>query len=175
MRDVSYIYFLSNYYNSVLYVGVTNNLIRRIAEHKAKINRGFTYKYNCDKLVYYESFSLMTDAIAREKQIKNWKREWKNKLINDFNPEWKDLSKEIGIDEEYIEALKAEYGLHAETSSAFPINNKEIAGQARNDVVCSSSQPIGISEYQLSKVLPDNYKSALPSIEEIEAGLRNEN
>ena len=168
MKDLSYIYFLSNYYNNVLYVGVTNNLIRRIAEHKAKINRGFTYKYNCDKLVYYELFSLMTDAIAREKQIKNWKREWKNKLINDFNPEWKDLSKDVGIEEEYIEALKAEYACSGKTF-------KGIAGQARNDAVCSSSQPIGVSEYQLSKVLPDNYKSALPSIEEIEAQLRNEN
>ena len=149
MKENSYIYFLTNRYNNVLYVGVTNDIVRRTAEHKAKINKGFTYKYNCDKLVYYESFSLMTDAIAREKQIKNWKREWKNKLINDFNPEWTDLNKEIGIDEESIEALKAEYGRHAELVSASPIN-KGIAGQARND-------------------------AALPSIEEIEAGLRNEN
>ena len=87
MKDNSYIYFLSNYYNNALYVGVTNDIVRRIAEHKAKINKGFTYKYNCDKLVYYEIYTLMTDAIAREKQLKNWKREWKNKLINDFNPE----------------------------------------------------------------------------------------
>ena len=65
----------------------TNNIIRRIAEHKAKINKGFTYKYNCDKLVYYETYPSVTDAIAREKQLKNWKRKWKNKLINDFNSE----------------------------------------------------------------------------------------
>ena len=98
MKDNAYIYFLTNHYNNVLYVGVTNDLMRRIAEHKAKINKGFTYKYNCDKLVYYEVYTLIVDAIAREKQLKNWKREWKNKLIKDFNPEWRDLSEEIGDD-----------------------------------------------------------------------------
>ena len=156
MKDISYIYFLSNHYNNVLYVGVTNNLVRRIAEHKAKINRGFTYKYNCDKLVYYESFSLMTDAIAREKQVKNWKREWKNKLIDGFNIEWQDLSEAIGVDDEYIEAVKAEYsvrqpelstrhcvptrhyvptrhcGLDPQSTTNI-VFNREIAGQARND------------------------------------------
>jgi putative endonuclease len=124
MKKNAYVYFLTNHHNNVLYVGVTNDVIRRIAEHKTKINKGFTYRYNCDKLAYYEEFALMTDAIAREKQIKNWKREWKNELINNFNPEWKDLSSGIGINEEYIESVKAEY-------SAF---NREIAGQARNDV-----------------------------------------
>ena len=77
MKNNSYIYFLANHYNNVLYVGVTNNIIRRIAEHKTKINKGFTYKYNCDKLVYYEKHNTITAAIAREKQLKNWKREWK--------------------------------------------------------------------------------------------------
>ena len=120
MKDNSYIYFLSNHYNNVLYVGVTNDIVRRIAEHKAKINKGFTYKYNCDKLVYYEIYTLMTDAIAREKQLKNWKREWKNKLINDFNPEWKDLSEGIGVGNDIINAIKEHY--------------EGIAGQARNDV-----------------------------------------
>jgi putative endonuclease len=67
MNKNSYIYFLANKNNNVLYVGVTNNLVRRIAEHKAKINKGFTNKYKCDKLVYYENYSLMTDAIAKEK------------------------------------------------------------------------------------------------------------
>jgi len=109
MKDIAYVYFLTNNYNNVLYLGVTNNIIRRIAEHKAKINPGFTYKYNCDKLVYYETFTSITAAIAREKQLKNWKREWKNKLINDSNPEWKDLSEEIGIDAEYIEVIKSHY------------------------------------------------------------------
>jgi putative endonuclease len=109
MKGQAYIYFLTNKYNNVLYIGVTNDIIRRVAEHKAKINKGFTYKYNCEKLVYYEQFKMMTDAITREKQLKNWKREWKNKLVNDFNPEWNDLSEEIGIDKEFIEAIKYEY------------------------------------------------------------------
>jgi len=109
MNENSYIYFLTNNNNNVLYIGVTNDIVRRITEHKAKINKGFTYKYKCEKLVYYESFALMTDAIAREKQLKNWKREWKNKLITDFNPDWKDLSEDIGINEEYIEAVKSAY------------------------------------------------------------------
>ena len=107
--NASYIYFMTNHYNNVLYVGVTNDIVRRVAEHKAKINKGFTFKYNCDKLVYYEIFNLMTDAIAREKQLKNWKREWKNELITGFNPDWKDLSVQIGIDDNYINAVKEHY------------------------------------------------------------------
>ena len=137
MKDQSYIYFLSNTYNNVLYIGVTNEVIRRIAEHKAKVNKGFSYKYNCDKLVYYEIFPMMTDAIAREKQLKNWKREWKNKLVNDFNPKWNDLSEEIGVTSEMIEAVKAHYSRHSDTesSSAFqnPLLQEGIAGHARND------------------------------------------
>ncbi|MDR0873194.1 MAG: GIY-YIG nuclease family protein [Prevotellaceae bacterium] len=110
---------MTNHYNNVLYIGVTNELTRRIAEHKAKVNKGFTYKYNCDKLVYYETFDLMTDAIAREKQLKNWKREWKNKLVNDFNPEWKDLSEDVGVTNELIVSMKGYY--------------QGIAEQVRND------------------------------------------
>ena len=109
MNKQSYIYFMSNTHNNVLYLGVTNNIVRRVAEHKAKINKGFTYNYNCDKLVYYECYNLMTDAIAREKQLKNWKREWKDKLVNDFNSEWKDLGKEIGVTSEMIETVEAHY------------------------------------------------------------------
>jgi putative endonuclease len=101
-----FVYFMSNTYNNVLYIGVTNNLIRRIAEHKAKINKGFTYKYNCDKLVYYEEFDFIVEAIAREKQLKNLKREWKNELVNTKNPDWKDLSESIGVTKEDIEATK---------------------------------------------------------------------
>jgi len=132
MKDNSYIYFLTNCYNNVLYIGVTNDIVRRIAEHKAKINKGFTYKYNCDKLVYFEVYNLMTDAIAREKQLKNWKREWKNKLINDFNPEWKDLSDEIGITDDYVNAVKEHYvGIAGQARN--DDLQKGIAGQARND------------------------------------------
>ena len=109
MKNQSHIYFLSNAHNTVLYVGVTNDIVRRIAEHKAKINKGFTYKYNCDKLVYFETFRLLTDAISREKQLKNWKREWKNKLVEGLNPEWKDLSEEIGVTSEIIEGVTVHY------------------------------------------------------------------
>ena len=100
---------MTNQHNNVLYLGVTNDIVRRVAEHKAKINKGFTYKYNCDKLVYYEMFNSMEDAIAREKQLKNWKREWKNKLVIDFNSKWNDLSEQIGVEDDYINAIKAHY------------------------------------------------------------------
>jgi putative endonuclease len=90
-----------------------------VAEHKARIDKGFTYKYNCDKLVYYEEFDLIVEAIAREKQLKNWKNEWKNELVNTKNSDWKDLCESIGVTKEDIEAIKTYY--------------KGIAGQARND------------------------------------------
>jgi len=87
-----FVYILTNKSNKVLYIGVTNNLERRMYEHKNKLVKGFTEKYNLTKLVYYEVTSDIISAIKREKQLKNWHRDWKIKLINDFNPEWKDLS-----------------------------------------------------------------------------------
>ncbi|NAZ30413.1 MAG: GIY-YIG nuclease family protein [Caldimicrobium sp.] len=90
-----YIYILTNQYNTVFYVGVTNNLIRRVYEHKNKLVKGFTSKYNINKLVYYEVFSDVRDAIYREKQIKSWNRKKKIEMIEKFNPEWKDLYEEI--------------------------------------------------------------------------------
>jgi putative endonuclease len=86
-----YIYFMSNVSNDVLYIGVTNNLLRRCYEHKAHLVEGFTKKYNVTKLVYYESSQDIESAIQREKQFKGWRRDKKNKLINAFNPEWDDL------------------------------------------------------------------------------------
>ncbi|MBK6912370.1 MAG: GIY-YIG nuclease family protein [Ignavibacteriales bacterium] len=85
------IYILTNKNNTVLYVGVTNNLTRRIWEHKSKLIEGFTKKYNIDKLVYFESFDNPRDAIKREKQLKAGSRKKKIDLINKINPEWKDL------------------------------------------------------------------------------------
>jgi len=82
---------MTNKNNAVLYTGMTNNLIRRVYEHKEKIIDGFTKKYNCTKLVYYEIFNDPYNAIAREKQIKAGSREKKIDLINAVNPEWKDL------------------------------------------------------------------------------------
>jgi len=84
---------MTNKCNSVLYVGVTNNLERRVWEHKNEVNKdSFTSKYNCFKLVYYEHTNSIRTAIEREKQLKNWKREWKNELIGKQNPDWTDMS-----------------------------------------------------------------------------------
>ena len=86
-----YIYILTNNHNNVLYIGVTSNIIKRIWEHKNKIVKGFTAKYNVNKLVYYESTESIESAIAREKQLKRWHKKWKEDLINKNNPTWKDL------------------------------------------------------------------------------------
>ena len=86
-----YVYILSNRHNSVLYTGVTNDLERRYFEHKQKKIRGFTQKYNIDKLVYYEIFDHIDLAIAREKQLKGYSRARKNRLIDEFNKKWEDL------------------------------------------------------------------------------------
>jgi putative endonuclease len=86
-----YVYILTNSNNSVLYVGVTNDLERRKFEHKAKLNEGFTKKYNIYKLIYFEEFDLIESAIAREKQIKKYSRFKKSELINKVNPDWNEL------------------------------------------------------------------------------------
>lgn len=91
-RKTYWVYILTNWNNKVLYIGVTNNLERRVYEHKQKLIEGFTKKYNLTKLVYYEEFSSIDDAIRAEKRIKGWIREKKNKLIVSKNPEWKELS-----------------------------------------------------------------------------------
>ena len=92
-----YVYLITNWNNKVIYTGVTNNLTRRVYEHKNKLTEGFTKKYNINKLVYFEQTNDVSAAIAREKEIKKWRREKKNNLVNSVNPEWKDLSKELQI------------------------------------------------------------------------------
>ena len=94
MDKTYYVYLLTNWNNQVIYVGVTNNLERRIYEHRNKLVDGFTKKYNVEKLVYFETASDVLAAIEREKQIKKWRREKKNQLVIEMNPEWKDLSLE---------------------------------------------------------------------------------
>ncbi len=89
-----YVYIISNK-SKTLYIGVTNNLVRRIYEHKNKLIEGFSKKYNLNKLVYFESCSEIKDAIKREKQLKNWHRDWKINLIESMNPQWNDLSIEF--------------------------------------------------------------------------------
>lgn len=89
-----FVYILTSV-SKVLYVGVTNDLARRIREHKNGVLDGFTKQYRVHKLVYFESSRYVVNAIEREKQIKRWRREKKVKLIESMNPEWKDLSEEI--------------------------------------------------------------------------------
>jgi len=90
-----FVYIMSNKNRNVLYIGVTNDLIRRVHEHKNEELNGFTKKYNCKYPLYYEYFDNIKSAIKREKQLKNWKRNWKFDLIKKGNPEMKDLSVEI--------------------------------------------------------------------------------
>lgn len=90
-----YVYIMFNHKNGTIYTGVTNDLVRRVYEHKQKINPdAFTSRYNCDKLGYYEDFQYINDAIAREKQIKAGTRKYKIALIESINPNWQDLAQE---------------------------------------------------------------------------------
>ena len=87
-----YVYILSNWDDSVLYIGVTSNLLRRLYEHRNGLADGFTKKYSVHKLVYFEQTNDIYSAISREKQLKNWRRSKKNELISKMNPNWLDLS-----------------------------------------------------------------------------------
>lgn len=113
-----YVYILTNANNNVMYIGVTNNLQRRLYEHKNKLLPGFTKKYNVHKLVYFEQFSEPKYAILREKQLKGWKRIKKNNLIESVNPLWGDLSdgwRDIG-DRDSSTALRSAQNDKTETS-----------------------------------------------------------
>ncbi|NOS98325.1 MAG: GIY-YIG nuclease family protein [Methylotenera sp.] len=90
-----YVYIMANKPNGVVYIGVTNDLIRRVYEHKHHLAKGFTEQYNLDKLVWFEQTEDVTSAIAKEKQLKNWHRQWKINLIEKDNPNWQDLYNEI--------------------------------------------------------------------------------
>ncbi len=89
-----YVYVLSSKRNGTLYIGVTNDLIRRVYEHKPNLIAGFTSKYNVHRLVYYEQFDNIEYAIHREKRLKKWNRKWKLALIEKENPNWNDLYKD---------------------------------------------------------------------------------
>lgn len=96
MRDHNYfVYIVTNKNKTVLYIGVTNDLERRTYEHEKGLLPGFSQKYNCNYVVYYEYFQSIEDAIEREKQIKKWRREKKKNLIRTFNPEWLFLNEKI--------------------------------------------------------------------------------
>jgi len=91
-EKIYYVYLLTNKHNTVIYTGVTNDLARRVHEHKNKLIKGFTSRYNINKLVYFEECNDVTAAIFREKQIKGGSRKDKINLVNSSNPDWKDLS-----------------------------------------------------------------------------------
>jgi putative endonuclease len=89
--DVAYyVYILASRIGGTLYIGVTNDLVRRVFEHKSKFVRGFTKKYDVVKLVYYEQYDDIENAIQREKRLKKWNRQWKIRLIEERNPNWDD-------------------------------------------------------------------------------------
>ena len=93
MANTYYVYILASKRNGTLYIGVTNNLERRIYEHKNDIVRGFAKKYKIHSLVYYEDTNDIYTALQREKQLKKWNRKWKLELIERVNPDWNDIAK----------------------------------------------------------------------------------
>ena len=105
MKNQNAVYIMTNYLNTTFYIGVTNNLLRRVYEHKSQNKECFTSKYNLNKLVYFEITESIEVAIKREKQLKNWKRQWKIDLITKNNPSFKDLSNNIGLTDELIKTL----------------------------------------------------------------------
>jgi putative endonuclease len=92
MPAAYFVYILASRKNGTLYVGVTNDLARRISEHKSKLVPGFTRKYSVDQLVYFEQYASILEARAREHALKRWRRAWKIALIEKLNPDWRDLS-----------------------------------------------------------------------------------
>lgn len=95
MEKSYFIYILTNFEETTFYIGVTSNLQKRIWQHKNKFVKGFTEKYNLNKLVYYEQTNSVETALNREKQLKRWHRDWKINLIKEFNPTFKDLYEDI--------------------------------------------------------------------------------
>ena len=95
MDKPGYVYILANKRNGTLYIGVTSNLVRRIWQHRNSDVQGFTSKYGCKTLVYFESYNQIQNAIRREKAMKEWKRAWKVQLIQRNNPNWRDLWDDI--------------------------------------------------------------------------------
>ena len=90
-----YVYLMASRKDGTLYLGVTRDLVRRVYQHRNKTLKGFTSRYAVDRLVWFETYDDPTTAIEREKVIKKWRREWKIRLINEFNPDWRDLYPDI--------------------------------------------------------------------------------
>jgi putative endonuclease len=100
MTKTYYVYILASKRNGTLYIGVTNDLERRLYEHKNNLIEGFTKKYNVHHLVYYEDVNDIQSALQREKQLKRWTRKWKVELIEKVNPEWRDLAEDFILQQE---------------------------------------------------------------------------
>src|SRR5664279_114413 len=97
MDAAFFVYILASKPNGTLYVGVTNNLVRRLTVHKARLVPGFTRQYAIDQLVYFEAFDSILEARAREHSLKRWRRAWKVALIEELNPDWRDLTSELNL------------------------------------------------------------------------------
>ena len=117
-----WVYILCSKRNGTLYVGVTNNLIRRVYEHKQKLIDGFTKKYDINKLIYTEEFNDVYAAIYREKCIKKWNRSWKLKLIEQYNPEWEDLYVQM-FTEETIDVIPSCSSCHPRENGDLELKN----------------------------------------------------
>lgn len=97
MIERFFVYILASRRNGTLYIGVTNDLARRVGEHKAKLMPGFTRRYGVDKLVYFEEYGSILQARERERALKRWQRAWKLALIEKDNPEWRDLAEDLPL------------------------------------------------------------------------------
>ena len=97
MTGSYFVYILASRRNGTLYIGVTNDLVRRMSEHKGKLVPGFTRQYGVDQLVYFEQYASILEARARERSLKRWNRAWKLALIEKMNPQWRDLTAELAL------------------------------------------------------------------------------
>ena len=97
MSHTYFVYILASRRNGTLYIGVTNDLVRRLTEHKGKLVPGFTRKYSVDRLVYFEEYASILEARARERTLKRWARAWKIELIEKTNPRWRDLTDDLAL------------------------------------------------------------------------------
>lgn len=110
MTKTYYVYILASKRNGTLYIGVTNDLERRLYEHKNNLLEGFTNKYNVHHLVYYEDVNDIQSSLQREKQLKRWTRKWKIELIEKINPEWRDLADDFNLNHDKKTGLPGQAG-----------------------------------------------------------------
>ena len=129
MSKDGYVYLMTNTHDTVLYVGVTSDLLRRVAEHKLGRQPGFTKRYRCTKLVYVEAGDSIAAAIQREKQLKNWRRAWKDELVASLNPSWADLAPSIGLTADVMAELARDPGVRRDDGGG----GRDDGGGGRDD------------------------------------------